>query len=154
MSPSLKALGARALQIRPLVRSPIWLFQHGLGWLLGPRFLLLEHIGRTSGEPRYVCLEVSDRPDSETFVVMSGFGERAQWYRNLRADPRCHVSSGRLRRAPATARILSVEEAGDALDRYARAHPKAWERLQGVISEAQGHQVEQVPVVELRLTRA
>lgn len=55
---------ARALRNRRLVRSPIWLYRHGLGWLLGPRVLMLEHVGRKTGEPRYVCLEVVQREGS------------------------------------------------------------------------------------------
>ena len=39
---------------RALFRAPIWLYRLGLGGLLGGRFLLLTHTGRTSGRPRQV----------------------------------------------------------------------------------------------------
>lgn len=34
---------------RILFRAPIWLYRRGLGWLLGKRFLLINHIGWKSG---------------------------------------------------------------------------------------------------------
>ena len=82
---------------------------------------------------------------------MSGFGERAQWYRNLKADPHCFVSTGRMRRAPAVARFLSGEEASGALERYQRDHPRDWEMLRGAIEKAVGHPVQGLPMIELHL---
>lgn len=133
------------------MQAPIALYRAGLGWLLGPRILMLEHRGRNSGKRRYVCLEVVDRPARDRIVIVSGFGERAQWYRNLEAHPRCFVSTGRLRRAPATARPLSPADSARALERYQRMHPRDWELLRGAIERAVGHPVDALPMVELTL---
>ncbi|NLG48405.1 nitroreductase family deazaflavin-dependent oxidoreductase, partial [Gordonia sp. (in: high G+C Gram-positive bacteria)] len=95
-------IGAKALQTRWFVRSPIPLFRAGLGFLFGGRLLLLEHTGRKSGELRYVALEKVDRPAKDRIIIASGFGEKAQWYRNLQADPRCRVWIGFTRGRPAT----------------------------------------------------
>lgn len=146
-------VGARLLQNRRCVRAPIWLYRHGLGWLLGGRVLMLEHIGRRSGRPRYVCLEVVSRPDPDVIVVVSGFGERAQWYRNLRANGSCAVSIGRARRVPAQARLMDAAESAAILQEYQRAHPQAWRRLRSVIEEAVSGQVTELPMVELGLDR-
>ncbi|WP_134322055.1 nitroreductase family deazaflavin-dependent oxidoreductase [Cumulibacter soli] len=143
------ALAARLLQTRPFVRAPIWLFRHGFGRLLGPRLVMLEHTGRTSGRPRYVCLEVVERPSASSLIVVSGFGARAQWYRNLRTNPECRISSGPLRDQRATARFLPDDEADSILARYQHNHPKAWERLRGAIEHAVGHSVRGLPMVEL-----
>lgn len=151
---SLSGIGARALRTRWFVRAPISLYRAGLGWMMGGRVLMLEHTGRTSGKPRYVCLEIVERPSPERIVIVSGFGEKAQWYRNLRADPQCFVSTGRMRRAPATARFLSDPEAADALGRYQRQHPRDWELLRGAIEKAVGHPVQGLPMVELVLQAA
>lgn len=151
MDLSLFGIGARALRIRWLVRAPIWLYRRGLGRLLGARFLMLEHTGRVSGEPRFVCLEVVDRPSPDRIVVVSGFGGRAQWYRNLEAEPECFVSTGRMRRRPAVARFLSEAEASAALERYVRAHPRDGELLRGAIEKAVGHLVQSLPMVELQV---
>ena len=75
------------------------------GWVFGQRVLMLEHTGRRSGQARFVCLEVVERPGPDRVVIVSGFGERAEWYRNLLTDPSCFVSTGRLRRVPARARF-------------------------------------------------
>lgn len=144
-------IGARLLQDRRAVRAPIWLFRHGLGWLLGGRVLMLEHTGRKSGLARYVCLEVVDRPSSRTIVVVSGFGEKAEWYRNLGADPRCYVSLGRQGRHPAQARTMSRGESAAVLERYQQVHPRAWRQLRGTIEAAVGHPVTGLPMVELTL---
>ncbi len=143
------AVGARLLQDRRFARAPLWLYRHRLGWLMGARILMLEHVGRTTGLPRHVCLEVVDRPAPDTILVASGFGERSQWYRNLRAHPRCHVSLGTRTRMPARARMMSDAESAAALARYRAAHPRAWRQLRGAIEHAVGHPVTGLPVVEL-----
>jgi hypothetical protein len=58
----LHSLAARLLGVRWFVRAPIWLFRARLGFLAGSRLIMLEHIGRTSGQRRYVVLEVVDHP--------------------------------------------------------------------------------------------
>jgi len=148
-SPS--GLAARALRTRAVARAPITLYRHGLGWAFGWRVLMLEHTGRRSGRARFVCLEIVDRPTPERVVIVSGFGERADWYQNLLADPACFVSIGRLRRVSARARLMTSAESSATLDRYQRAHPKAWDRLRQAIEKAAGHPVDQLPMVELLL---
>lgn len=82
------AMAARLLRARWLVRAPIWLYRGRLGIVFGSRLLMLEHTGRTSGARRYAVLEVIDRPSPGRYVVSSGFGARAQWFRNVQAN-RC-----------------------------------------------------------------
>jgi hypothetical protein len=72
---------------RWLVRAPVWLYRARLGILLGPPFVMLERTGRKSGARRYVVLEVVQRGAAGSHVVVSGFGDRAQWFRNIRAEP-------------------------------------------------------------------
>ena len=145
--------GAKLLQSRRFVRSPIWLFRARLGFLFGGRLLLLEHLGRKSGAARYVALETIDRPDLGTVIIASGFGEKAQWYRNLLAEPRCHVSIGTRYRVPAQARTLDREAAAEVLAGYRIRHPRAYRELSGIIEETTGRGIETVPLVELSLRR-
>lgn len=126
-------LASPVLHDRRLARSPLLLYRAGLGRLLGSRLLVLEHRGRRSGLLRQVVLEVVDRPAPRTFRVVSGLGPSAQWYRNLLHDPRCRVSTGRVREATATAYPVPREIVGEALTRYAAEHPRAWEVLEQVI---------------------
>lgn len=146
------AVSARLLRTRKFVRAPIWLYRRRLGWLLGSRILMLEHLGRASGQARYVCLEVVERPGLDVILVASGFGTQAQWYRNLRAHPACFVSIGRRTRVPATARFMSDEESAEALGRYRVAHPQASEQLMDTIEHMAGGPVVSLPMVELTLT--
>ena len=141
------------LTTRPLARSPIALYRVGLGWLLGPRLLMLEHVGRRSGQPRYVVLEVVGQPAEGRFVVASGFGRRVDWYRNLVANPHCRVSTGRRRRLPATARLLDDADSAARLAVYQQNHPRAWEQLKESLTEALGYEITEIPMVELTLDR-
>ncbi|TQL69078.1 deazaflavin-dependent oxidoreductase (nitroreductase family) [Nocardioides albertanoniae] len=151
MTSLIDSVGSRLLRTRAVVRAPIWLYRHRAGRLLGERMLMLEHIGRRSGEPRYVCLEVVERPSANEIVIVSGFGTGAQWYQNLLANPSCRVSSGYRTDVAAHARFLSEEESAAALGRYQAAHPKAWQRLRGAIEDAVGHRVQGLPMVALEL---
>ena len=113
--------------LRLLYRLPIAFYRLGLGWLLGHQLLLLTHRGRRSGKVRETVLEVvrHDRRTGECIVV-SAYGERADWYRNIRAHPALAVQVGRERYVPVH-RLLDAEEADAELASYERRHPwRAW----------------------------
>ncbi|OBI77020.1 nitroreductase [Mycobacterium sp. E740] len=152
---SLVKAGTAVLRSRPLMRAPILLYRARLGFLLGSRFVQLEHIGRRSGLRRYVVLEVLDHPEPDTYVVASGFGTRAQWYRNVKANPNVRVSVGTKVSAPATARLLSTSEADAALRGYISRHRRAWEAMKPVLESTLGTSIgtenTALPMVELRL---
>lgn len=103
--------------------------------------LMLEHVGRKTGTRRYVVLEVVARPSPRAYVVASGFGEKAQWFRNIRANPSVRVVVGSRRPLPATARVLDQAEAHSALETYAEAHPIAWRGLRPVFESTLGAQI-------------
>lgn len=145
-------LGVLALRNRRTARAPLALYRQGFGWLLGSRIMMLEHVGRRSGEARYAVLEVIGRPARDRVLVASGFGRGSQWYRNLEAEPRCHVSVGRLRRRAARAELLDEERSRTVLDRYEREHPASWEFLRSVIEEDGAQDPSTIPVVTFRLS--
>jgi deazaflavin-dependent oxidoreductase (nitroreductase family) len=148
-------LAGRLLRVRWVVRAPIWLFRARLGLLFGKRMLMLEHIGRKTGARRYVVLEVVAHPNPRTYVVASGFGERAQWLRNVRSNPNVRVVVGSAPPQPATARVLDQTEARSALETYARSHPIAWRSLRPVFESTLGTQISddgtELPLVGLTL---
>jgi deazaflavin-dependent oxidoreductase (nitroreductase family) len=112
-----------------LWRAPIWFYRLGLGRLFGDRFLLLTHTGRKSGLDRQAVIEVVDRdPQAEVYYVVSGFGERAQWFKNILKTPRVRIHIGG-REMPARAERLPVEEGERILSGYARKHPAAMREL-------------------------
>ncbi len=115
--------------LRLLARLPVHLRRRGLGRLLGSRVLILTHTGRKSGLPRQVALEVVDRdPQGPCFLVASGYGASAQWFRNIEATPAVTVHhSGR--RYAAVARPLPPDASGWAMAEYAGRHPRLARRL-------------------------
>jgi deazaflavin-dependent oxidoreductase (nitroreductase family) len=151
----LAAMGARALRIRALMRLPIWIYRARAGALLGSRLIMLEHIGRTSGIRRNVVLEVVGRPTPDSWLVASGFGDKAQWFRNITANPRVRVYAGSRPAAEASARVLTQGEADSALRDYISRHPQAWNRFRPVLERTLGGPITDtdtaLPIVELRL---
>lgn len=116
---------------RLLFRAPIYLYKARLGWLLGGRFLLLNHIGRKSGQPRQAVVEVVRHDQArDTYIIASGFGEKAQWFQNLMHTPDITIQVGR-RKLAVHARRLSPAEAADEMADYARRNPKAARTLAG-----------------------
>src|SRR5688572_6032357 len=114
---------------RALFRAPIRLYRLGLGALVPSRLLLLNHIGRVSGQQRQVVIEVVEHERSTgSYIVCSGFGPKAQWYRNLLAHPDVTIQVG-ARRLAVTAQPLSAEEGGAFMAGYAARHPRAARKL-------------------------
>ena len=143
------------MRVRWIVRAPVWLYRARLGFVFGSRLLMLEHTGRKSGKRRRVVLEIVGQPQPGTYIVASGFGSRAQWFRNVRADPKVRVSIGSRRPAPATARPLTSEDARAALAAYATRHPRAWGALKPVFEATLGDPIDpngtSLPMVALQL---
>lgn len=131
-------MGAAVLHVRWFVRAPIWLYRARLGAVFGSRLLMIEHIGRSSGLRRYVVLEVIDRPSPNCCVVVSGFGRRAQWLRNVEANPHVRVHLGSRAPVAAVARRLDPEATTASLGRYAHAHPRSWAKLRPLLEKTLG----------------
>lgn len=128
----------RSRWFRRIARAPVVLYRWNLGWVLGHRFMLLVHSGRRTGLERRTVLEVV-RYDAETgaVVVMSGFGRRSDWYRNIQAHPARMVVVGRRSFRPVH-RDLTVEEASDALADYERRNRIVAPIIRGVLSRLVG----------------
>ena len=146
-----RTLADRILRMRGLMCAPIPLYRSGWGWLLGRRFVMIEHMGRKSHQPRYAVVEVVDRGHN-VLRVASGFGVRAQWYRNLAANGVAFLSTGAAVRVPAHVRLLDDAESRAVLDTYAKRHPLAWKILGPAMTERSGGAV--VPIVEFTPPRA
>ena len=148
-------VAGRLLRSRRLVRAPIWIYKARSGALFGSRILLLEHTGRKSGLPRYAVLEVVDHPLPDVYVVASGFGRKAQWFRNIEANPRVRVYAGSHAPRTAAARVLTTPEADRTLAAYRARHPRAWQRMRPVLEDTLGVPITDtdtpLPLVELRL---
>ncbi len=110
---------------RLMMNVPIWLFRMHLGWLVGNRFLLLTHTGRKSGLLRQTVLEVLQHDTaSDSYYVLSGWGEKADWLRNVEKTPEVIINVGH-RQFHARAIRLESEEAERAILAYAKRNPIA-----------------------------
>jgi len=105
--------------------NPIYLYRLNLGWLLAHRGLLLIHQGRKSGLLRETVLEVIRYdPATKESVVLSGWGEKADCYRNIGVRPALEVRTGGERYVPEH-RFLAPKENHTEITDYERRHPLA-----------------------------
>ncbi len=107
---------------RLLFRMPISCYRLKLGWLFGSRLLLLNHVGCVSGKPRETILEVAEHDATDdSYVVASGWGPTATWYRNILHTPEVSIQVG-VRTIPVIAVLLEEDEGADIFVRYASRH--------------------------------
>ena len=76
---------------RAMFRWPVQLWRLGLGPVIGRFMVLISHTGRKSGLTRRTMTELHVVNGKK--YAPSGFGRRAQWYRNIEADPRVTIQT-------------------------------------------------------------
>jgi deazaflavin-dependent oxidoreductase (nitroreductase family) len=106
------------------------LYDSGKGWIIGKFILLLTHTGRRSGT-RYVTPLQYEKIDG-AYYVGAGRGPKADWFRNILADPRVHVRVGREEFDCVAEPISDPERAADFLEYRLEHHPL----MLGVIMKA------------------
>ena len=115
--------------LRLFLRMPILLYRAHLGWLLGSRFLMLTHIGRKSGLPREVVLEVVHHNfETGAYFVAAGWRGKADWFKNIQSNPKIQVMVG-MRTFQAEASVVQLAEAASIFYLYACRHPFAFREL-------------------------
>lgn len=143
---------------RTLLRAPAAVYRWRLGFLLGRRFVLVEHIGRRTGRRYRTVLEVVGR-DGSRWYVMSGFGRSADWYRNVTHAGAAELTAGRHRFA-VTVREAPTAEATAVLAAYERRNRLVGPLFRWVLSRLVGWRyrgtpndreqlVSQLPIVEM-----
>jgi len=76
-------------------RLPVYFYRFRLGWLLGGRFVLINHLGRKTGLPRQAVVEIIERDKGNgSVIVVAGYGQQTQWYQNLKAHPETTIQIG------------------------------------------------------------
>jgi deazaflavin-dependent oxidoreductase (nitroreductase family) len=147
--------------LKAAFRLPDLLYRNGLGWVLGRRFLRLLHVGRRTGTRYAAVLEVVRHdPSHAEFVVVSGFGTRTDWLRNIEAGNPVEVTVGR-RTFVADHRRLDREEAFAAMADYERRNRMIGPLVRRALSWLLGWRydgsvssrwrlVDQLPMVALR----
>lgn len=116
---------------------------------------MLEHEGRKSGQVRRTVLEVVVN-DPDAAYVAAGWGNKAQWLANVRANPAVIFYLGSHRYETA-AEMVDKDEAHELMGRYAAKHPAALDKLAGFMLDDPGDTPEEqasrlaesVPMVRL-----
>ena len=121
-----------ALEKRPswilkfFFKVPVWIHKLGFGgWerLIGAQWMLITTVGRKSGKPRDAMVDVMDYDTaSDTYFIEAAYGSRADWYRNMQANPIFDARVGR-RKFKARAAPLSNEGAGELMVQFYRKKP-------------------------------
>lgn len=103
---------------------PRLLYRMHLGWLLGHHCLLLTHQGRKTGRVRQTVLDLLHfDPVTKECLVVSIYGERADWFQNIQVHSALEVQIGRDHFVPVQ-RILRPEEAEAILVDFWRRYPQ------------------------------
>lgn len=90
---------------------------------------MLTNIGRKSGLKREVVLEVLYHNEtSDEYYVLSGWGDRSDWFLNIRKNPEVVVNVGG-KKFEAIAFQVTSEEAERMISKYAYQHPRAFRLL-------------------------
>lgn len=115
--------------MRGFLRSPVWIYRLGFGALMGDRFLMLTHVGRKSGQLRRTVLEVVWHDSAQkSYLVASGWGQQADWFKNIQANSDVLIEVGS-QRSEAHARQLPEAEALAQLRSFAAAHPERFKTV-------------------------
>jgi deazaflavin-dependent oxidoreductase (nitroreductase family) len=97
-----------------IFKFPLLLDRLGLWFLIPKGILILATTGRRSGKPRRTPMEYGKIQPDGTYVVMSGWAGRTDWYRNAIANPEVMVKIGR-KTFEAVAEPLSQEEVAELI---------------------------------------
>lgn len=105
---------------------PVLIDRIRLGWLLGRQFLVITHRGRRSGFIRQTGVMVLHEDPRTGEVCVAAGSLKADWYRNILAEPALFVSHAGHRFIPAQ-RLLTSEELAEYIA-WARKHQpiRAW----------------------------
>jgi len=116
--------------LRLALRMPMTLFRLGLGDLLNLlRLMILTTRGRKSGQPRHIAIEF--RRHGSTIYIISGWGERPDWYQNLLADPLVTLQLGRHTISALADKVTDPAEALRAVNLFRRDAPARYDAVLG-----------------------
>ncbi len=145
--------GSMPRWLRTLYGVPRHLYAHHAGFLLGHRFLQLDHVGRRSGRPYSTVLEVLHRDArAQEYFVVAGYGHWADWLRNVRAAQHVRIHIAREEHAT-TWRLVKEDEALAIFTAYERRYRVAAPALRLVLSRLLGWRYDGSPAARDRLVR-
>lgn len=93
---------------KAMFKWPIHLWRLGLAPIIGHNMVLITHTGRKTGLPRRTMTELHLKNGRK--YAPCAFGTRAQWFRNIQADPRVTIQTAAGTESVFSTRITSDEE--------------------------------------------
>jgi deazaflavin-dependent oxidoreductase (nitroreductase family) len=116
--------------LRLALRMPLTLFRLGLGDLLNSmRLLVLTTRGRKSGQARHVAVEY--RRHGSKIYMISGWGERPDWFQNLLTDPLVTIQLGRHTLSALADKVTDPAESLRAVNLFRRDAPTRYDAVLG-----------------------
>ena len=106
---------------RAMFKAPLTLWRLGLGPVIGHVMLIITHTGRKSGLPRRTMVEYH-MLDGVKYVPCA-FGPRADWYKNITADPRVTIQTAHGTERAIAARVTDDQELLAVYDLFMRRDP-------------------------------
>jgi deazaflavin-dependent oxidoreductase (nitroreductase family) len=97
------------------------LYASGQGWVVGKFILLLTHTGRKSGIRYHTPLQYEKIKGA--YCVGSGRGLKADWFRNIQADPLVHVRVDQAEFDCMAEPVTDPEKVADFLEYRLKKHP-------------------------------
>jgi deazaflavin-dependent oxidoreductase (nitroreductase family) len=97
------------------------LYASGRGWIVGKFILLLTHTGRKSGA--HYATPLQYEKIGSAYCVGVGRGPKADWFRNLQADPHVHVQVGRYEFDSLAEPVTDPERVAEFLAYRLKHHP-------------------------------
>lgn len=116
--------------LRLALRMPLTFYRLGLGAILNAlRLLILTTRGRKSGQPRHVAVEY--RRHGSKIYMISGWGERPDWYQNLLTDPLVTIQLGNQTVSALADKVTDPAEALRAVNLFRRDAPDRYDAVLG-----------------------
>lgn len=97
------------------------LYDSGRGWIVGWLILLLRHTGRKSGKQYATPLQY-EKIDG-AYYIGAARGTKADWFRNIQANPQVQVSVGRRNFKALAEPVTDPEKVADFLAYRLKHHP-------------------------------
>jgi deazaflavin-dependent oxidoreductase (nitroreductase family) len=106
---------------RVMFKAPLILWRLGLGPIIGKIMLIITHTGRKSGLPRHTMVEYH-MLDGVKYVPCA-FGPRADWFKNIKADPRVTIQTAHGPERAIAIRVTEEQELLAVFDLFMRRDP-------------------------------
>ena len=108
-------------RLKNIQRIHLRLYATGRSWIIGKFILVLAHTGRKSGI-RYLTPIQYEKID-EAYYVGAGRGPKADWFRNILADPHVHVQVARFAFDCLAEPVTDPDRVADFLEYRCKRHP-------------------------------